>query len=60
MLHYSIYLIETGGGKVLTVSAGIVFLAGSLFATRKILEGLEVFGGEALLSWKANINKRIP
>ena len=60
MLHYSIYLIEIRGGDVLTVSTGIVSLSGSHLATRKILFGLEVFGGEALLSWKTNVNKRIP
>ena len=60
MLHYSIYLIETRVGSVHTFSTGIVFLARSLFATRTILFGLEVFGGEALLSWKTNVNKRIP
>ena len=37
ILHYSIYLIEIRSGNGLTVSTGIVFLAGSLVATRKVL-----------------------
>ena len=61
ILHYSIYLIEIRGGNSLTVSTGIVFLAGSLVAARKILQLLEVFGLDALfVKQLKNKYKHIP
>ena len=45
-----IYLVEIRGGVVLTVPTRIVFLAGSLVATREIFEGLEVFSVDALFA----------
>ena len=62
-LHYSIYLffIEIRGRSVLAVSTGIVFLAGSLVAARKILQLLEVFGLDALfVKQLKNKYKHIP